>query len=75
MPRRHRRSVLGQIPFDDMKVGPADAAGRDAEEDLPGAGLGDGDLLEPEGMGGDRSGAVKPEGAHGDSRRREYATM
>lgn len=53
-----------QLPLDDVKVGPADAAGRHFHEDLAGAGSRIGSFLGDQGPGRDRSRGVEPEGAH-----------
>ncbi len=50
--RDDRQLRIGQLAVDDVQVGAADAAGLDAQPDLPGAGIRIGPILEREPLAG-----------------------
>jgi hypothetical protein len=54
----------GQVPFDDVQVGAADAAHRDTDADLAGSWLGERLVDQAQGMTGHGSGRVDLPGAH-----------
>ena len=64
MSRRDGRLPDGKLSLDDVEIGSADAAGRDADEDLAGAGLRDWDIFEPQRLFRDGGGTVEAKGAH-----------
>ncbi len=74
VPRHDRQFGIGQFAIDDMQVGAADAAGFDANENLPRSWLGIGTLLHDKRL----AGSPEDHGAHGGLRlqaeRRDPAT-
>jgi hypothetical protein len=67
--RHHTWTCWHQVTFGQMQVCAADAAGKDAQEDLVRPGLGDVDLHRNEGTGIDRSGAIHSPRTHEGFRR------
>jgi hypothetical protein len=64
VPGDDRRPARSEVALHDVEIRPADAAAREAQEDVPGARDEVGHLLEDERTGFRGGGTVEPEGAH-----------